>query len=32
MLASGIVVFILSCIYFIYVDSFKQAYAKITAE
>jgi len=32
MLVSGIVVFILSCIYFIYVDSFKQAYAKITTE
>jgi capsular polysaccharide biosynthesis protein len=32
MLVSGISVFILSCIYFIYIDSFKQAYAKITKE
>jgi uncharacterized protein involved in exopolysaccharide biosynthesis len=31
-LVSGLSVFILSCIYFIYIDSFKQAYAKITKE
>ena len=29
-LACGISVFVLSCIYFIYADSFKRAYAKIT--
>ena len=29
---SGISVFILSCIYFMYIDSFKQAYAKVTEE
>ena len=29
-LVSGIVVFLLSCIYFIYIDNLKQAYAKIT--
>ncbi|HEX7414314.1 MAG TPA: Wzz/FepE/Etk N-terminal domain-containing protein [Bacteroidia bacterium] len=32
MLVSGISVLILSCLYFIYLDSFKQAYAKITEE
>ncbi len=31
-LFSGISIFILSSIYFIYIDSFKQAYAKITKE
>ncbi|MHB8401022.1 MAG: Wzz/FepE/Etk N-terminal domain-containing protein, partial [Bacteroidia bacterium] len=32
MLVSGISVLVLSCLYFIYLDSFKQAYAKITEE
>ena len=31
-LVCGISVFILSCIYFIYLDNFKEAYAKITEE
>lgn len=32
MFVSGISVLVLSCLYFIYLDSFKQAYAKITEE
>ena len=31
-LVCGIAIFILSCIYFIYIDNLKQAYAKITEE
>ncbi len=32
MFVCGIAVFILSCIYFVYIDNLKQAYAKITEE